>query len=116
MAKRTPLQSVIVIRDGKRVIPPIGKPFDFSADEIKQLDQASPGLLSKQATVDLSEDGKVVGEGDNDLTETEGGGKTDAVVDAATTQTSREAVKADKDAKAASAKGAKGGKGGDSDL
>ena len=72
MAKRTPLQSVIVHRpnpdDPKkpiRVIPEIGKPFEFTADEIKQIEKANPSALSTKAVVDLTEDGKPLGTEDD---------------------------------------------------
>lgn len=37
MANKVPLSSVIVVRDGKRVSPPIGKAFPFNDDEIKAM-------------------------------------------------------------------------------
>lgn len=33
-----PLTGTVVIRDGKRVRPQIGKPYDFEGDEIEQLE------------------------------------------------------------------------------
>lgn len=47
MAKRIPVQTVIVHRDGKRVSPPIGQPFDFTADEIKSLTERNPDAIRK---------------------------------------------------------------------
>ncbi|WP_438861427.1 DUF7443 domain-containing protein, partial [Lactococcus petauri] len=41
--KRTPLQSIVVVRDGKSMSPPIGAPFDFSAEEVEQIEAMSPG-------------------------------------------------------------------------
>lgn len=32
-----PLSGTVVVRDGQRVRPQIGKPFDFTAEEIEQL-------------------------------------------------------------------------------
>lgn len=34
-----PLKSIMVVREGKRVSPPIGKAFPFTADEVKVLKQ-----------------------------------------------------------------------------
>ena len=64
MPKRTPLQSVVVIRDGERVTPEIGRPYEFTKEEIEQVERANPAALSKKAVVDLTEDGKPTGDGD----------------------------------------------------
>lgn len=47
MPKRIPTCTVIVQRDGKNFKPPIGKPFEFSADEIDQVNRVMPHALRK---------------------------------------------------------------------
>lgn len=37
MANLVPLKSIIVVREGKRVSPPLNKAFPFNADEVKVL-------------------------------------------------------------------------------
>lgn len=37
MANLVPLKSVIVVREGKRVSPPIGKAFPFEGDEVEAM-------------------------------------------------------------------------------
>lgn len=55
MPKRVPLQSVVVHRKdmGGAVCPPLGEPFEFTADEIAQIDKMNPGALSEIAQVSL---------------------------------------------------------------
>lgn len=36
-----PLQSIVVVRDNKMVSPPLGKPFPFTDDEVKDLPKGS---------------------------------------------------------------------------
>lgn len=47
MAKLVPTVSVIVVRDSKRIKPEIGKGFDFTADEVKDINTLHPGALRK---------------------------------------------------------------------
>jgi hypothetical protein len=44
---RVVAQSVTVVRDGKRVSPTIGKPYPFTAAELKFLDAANPAATRK---------------------------------------------------------------------
>lgn len=53
MIERVVTQSVTVIREGKRVTPPLNKSFPFTADEITYLDSISPRASRKP--VDESE-------------------------------------------------------------
>lgn len=76
MPKRTPLQSVVVIRDGARFTPEIGRPFEFTKDEIEQVERANPAALSKKAVVDLTEDGKPLGDTNQDGDTNPDGGDT----------------------------------------
>jgi len=48
---RTPLQSVVVVRDKKAVVPPLGQPFEFTAEEVEQIEAANPNAISDQITV-----------------------------------------------------------------
>ena len=52
---RVPMQSILVIRANKRVYPEIGKPFDFTAEEVEQIEAGAPEALSTMATVDVSQ-------------------------------------------------------------
>lgn len=54
MPLRTPMQSVIVMRDKKRVTPEIGTPFEFTADEVAEIEEMNPDALSTVGTVDLT--------------------------------------------------------------
>lgn len=45
--RRMVLQSVTVVRDGKRKPLPINESFDFNEDEIEYLDRVSPGATRK---------------------------------------------------------------------
>lgn len=56
MPKRVPTASVIVIREGKRVSPPLNKGFNFTDDEIKQITAIMPGALRKPINESTDED------------------------------------------------------------
>ena len=45
MPKKVPLISVTVFRDSKPVALPVGKPFDFTEDEVAEIDAMVPGSL-----------------------------------------------------------------------
>lgn len=51
---RTPLQSVVVFRDGKQLSPPLNIPFEFTAEEIEQIEAVNPDALSTLAVVDVT--------------------------------------------------------------
>lgn len=51
---RVPLQSVVVHRDGKAVVPQIGQVFEFTADEVAEIERMNPDALTAHAVVDLS--------------------------------------------------------------
>ncbi len=62
MPNRVPLQSIVVQRDGASMCPPIGHPFDFTAEEVASIEKMNPGALTAEATVDLSKsDSKATG-------------------------------------------------------
>lgn len=48
-------QTVILIRDKKRVTVNPGEVFDFTETEVEELTASNPDLLSAEATVDLSQ-------------------------------------------------------------
>jgi hypothetical protein len=52
---RTVLQSVTVGRDGKSVTLPVGQPFEFTADEIEQIEKMNPTAISTQVVLDTSD-------------------------------------------------------------
>lgn len=47
MAERIVNSPILVVRDGKQVEPVIGKPFDFTDAEIKEIEKLTPTALSK---------------------------------------------------------------------
>ena len=52
MPGRIVKQPILVVRDGKQVEPTIGKPFDFTDSEIKEIEQLNPGAIVKAVTED----------------------------------------------------------------
>lgn len=42
MPKRIPVQTVVVQRNGKNFIPEIGKPFDFTDEELEWIKRVNP--------------------------------------------------------------------------
>lgn len=51
---RVPQQSVVVLRKGEKVYPPIGKPFDFTQEEVDMIEASNPDALSSHVLVDLA--------------------------------------------------------------
>ena len=45
MPKLIPVHTVILHRDGKQVVPPLGQPFDFTKEEIADIDRLLPGAV-----------------------------------------------------------------------
>lgn len=69
MAKRLIKEGILVARDGKRITPEIGKVFDLTADEIKDLERMRPQAIAKVGTHEEDAQSKPVddagnGEGD----------------------------------------------------
>lgn len=54
MPNRVPLQSVVVQRDGNNVVPPIGAVFEFTDQEVADIESANPDALS--ATIAVAAD------------------------------------------------------------
>jgi hypothetical protein len=55
MPKRVPTIGVIVIRDGKRVSPPLNKGFNFTDDEITQINAIHATALRKPINESVEE-------------------------------------------------------------
>lgn len=53
--KRTPLQSIVLYRDGKTFTPPIGEVFEFTQAEADEIERVNPDALSSQATVSVDD-------------------------------------------------------------
>lgn len=47
MAERIVNSPILVVRDGKQVEPVIGKSFDFTESEIKEIEKLNPSAFSK---------------------------------------------------------------------
>lgn len=45
MAIRIPVQTITVGRDGKNIVPTIGQPFNFTAEEIEQIESSNPAAV-----------------------------------------------------------------------
>lgn len=56
MVKRTVLEGIIVHRNGKSVTPPLHQPFDFTADEVKELNKLRPQAISTQLVVEIMDE------------------------------------------------------------
>lgn len=57
MPIRIPVKGVLVFRNGIQVRPTLGKPFDFTDEELKDLDRVAPGHVRKPIVED---DGSMV--------------------------------------------------------
>lgn len=47
MPKRIVVQTVVVHREGARVLPPIGQVFDFTAQELDYINKLNPSAVAK---------------------------------------------------------------------
>lgn len=47
MPKRITLQTVVLWRDGKQVVPQINKPFDYTTDELANIEKLNPDAIGK---------------------------------------------------------------------
>jgi hypothetical protein len=63
MITREVVESVTLVRDGKRICLTTGQKFDFTEEEVEQITNASPKALSSKSVVDLDS-------GEVDLTKT----------------------------------------------
>ncbi len=63
--KRVPLQSITLIRDKKVLMPPIGEAFDFTDDEVAQIEKMNPDAIGEVASVNVAKTEKAAkGRGD----------------------------------------------------
>lgn len=76
MKRLVPLESVVVVRDGKRITPPLNQPYDFTDAEADALAASRPEAVRKP----LNEG--VVGDEMLDLPEDDGGEGDDAIHEA----------------------------------
>lgn len=69
MARRIPVQTVTVVRGGKRYQPPHGKAFDFTDDEIEHFTEHAPGALKRVVVAEDDHDEEIeqVAEQENSL-------------------------------------------------
>lgn len=58
MPKRVPLQSVVVKRDGASTIPMIGQPFEFTEQEVAEIEATNPDALTAEVVVDMAKEEK----------------------------------------------------------
>lgn len=54
MPKRIPLQTIILQRDGEKVVPQLNKPFDFTDAELASVTRLNPDAIGKIITADES--------------------------------------------------------------
>lgn len=84
---RVPLKSVIVVREGQRVSPPLGKSFPFTAAEVKALEENNPTAIREAVNEDDEASvAEIVGlrnSNNRPRTVKPGAGKTTAVEDGA---------------------------------
>lgn len=52
---RVPQQSVVVYRAGNQIVPPIGQPFEFTSEELADIERINPDAVTALAVVDLSQ-------------------------------------------------------------
>lgn len=47
MPQRKVVQTVVLLRDGERIVPQVGKPFNFTAEELKRIEEVNPDAVAK---------------------------------------------------------------------
>lgn len=63
MPKRVAVGTIIVQRDGKRMQVPRGQAFDFTAEELADINRLNPGAIRKVVNEDTPQTGTVVSKG-----------------------------------------------------
>lgn len=108
MPQRIPMQTVIVQRDGKNFAPPIGKPFDFTVDELNQIKKVNPNAVR----VLVNETAPVAENANDALAKAQAKAQEEAERQAAAEREAQEKVQreAEEKANAAKGQGKKGGK------
>ncbi len=51
MPNRVPLQSIVVKRNGEAVVPPIGAVFEFTDEEVADIERINPDAISENVSV-----------------------------------------------------------------
>lgn len=51
MPNRVPLQSIVVKRNDKAVVPPIGAVFEFTDEEVADIERINPDAISENVSV-----------------------------------------------------------------
>lgn len=95
MPKRVPTKSVIITRNGRQKLVPADKVFDFTSEELEQLNKTHKGLLRTPRTEGEPEETVDVDNLKSNKAETDGN-KAAAAKPAAKVDT-KPAAKADKD-------------------
>lgn len=47
LISRVPVQSIVVVRDGKQITPDLDKPFNFTAQEVEDIERVNPSAMRK---------------------------------------------------------------------
>lgn len=71
LISRVPLQSIVVVRNGKQVTPELGKPFGFTAQEVDEIEALNPAairepVVEKAAVESKPVAGKIAGKAKGD--------------------------------------------------
>lgn len=70
MPKRIPVQTIILHREGKRVVPEIGKSFNFTVDELADINAVNPKairhIINEESQVDAAAADQTEGEGEGE--------------------------------------------------
>lgn len=76
MAKRIIQEGILVVRDGKRIRPQIGKAFDLTAEEIKQLEAIRPSAIANLREIEDDPASTPTDNGGDQTKATKGRGRT----------------------------------------
>lgn len=107
MPKRVPVQTIIVNREGKNIRPPIGKPFDFTPEELDDIMRVNPAAVTKIENVEINDDSEAKAKAEADALKAN---------EAAALKAAKEKAEAEAKAKAEAAKKPAGGKTGADSL
>jgi len=55
MPKRIAVQTVVLWREGQQVVPPVGKPFDFTKEELETIEKLNPDAVTKIVNADSND-------------------------------------------------------------
>lgn len=54
MPKRIVKDTIVLYREGKQVVPEVGKLFDFTAEELSNINKANPAAVEHIITADAA--------------------------------------------------------------